>query len=475
MTARRLPALAALLGALALAVPVSAQGQFRRGPDNPSHGPIDVPGADLGRKFQDRLREHQQQQAGDADLLKKLQDSIPPEKLAELVKDLQKNPDLQMAMRDPEFLKKMQDLVQKNPGLKDLARDLARDPKLRERLRDQAQLQGKQDPAASLDMLRGLMDKAGKPGSPDGPPDPTQPGGAAVTPQSPDQPEGPNPQSVQQGGQAGPSTPPEAPKNGGQAPPPPEPPAPPAPNPDQDNYRDLLKKLEKSFGKIGDSPQFQQTIRELERMKLGPSGDRMSGPLGDLQDLAKKAGQSLEGTKIKPPKWTMSGSGPKVPNFGGGPSVPAPSFGGPSLGGAGGAAVGGFGGGLIVFVAVGIALIVVAVLLRDLQRRRSGTDRGPAGLGPWPVDPARVADRGQLIQAFEYLGVKVGGQPARTWNHQVLARRLGTPDADRRAAAERLAGLYAESRYAPNAGPLPPEAVAGARRDLCLLAGVGPA
>ena len=39
-------------------------------------------------------------------------------------------------------------------------------------------------------------------------------------------------------------------------------------------------------------------------------------------------------------------------------------------------------------------------------------------------------------------------------------------------AAEQLASLYERARYAPPGEPLPEAALATARRDLCLLAGV---
>jgi len=97
-------------------------------------------------------------------------------------------------------------------------------------------------------------------------------------------------------------------------------------------------------------------------------------------------------------------------------------------------------------------------------------------LGPWPVQPTAVQTREQLIQAFEYLSLLHLGPAARHWHHWTIARGLGqsagNPAIDRRRAAEQLAFLYEQARYAPAAEPLPETALATARRDLCLLAGV---
>ena len=68
------------------------------------------------------------------------------------------------------------------------------------------------------------------------------------------------------------------------------------------------------------------------------------------------------------------------------------------------------------------------------------------------------------------------GPAARSWNHRAIAARLSAgPDAavvERRHAAEHLAALYERARYAPPADHLLEDDVRGARRDLCLLAGV---
>jgi hypothetical protein len=93
------------------------------------------------------------------------------------------------------------------------------------------------------------------------------------------------------------------------------------------------------------------------------------------------------------------------------------------------------------------------------------------GLGPWPVDPRLVADRADLIRAFEYLSVLVVGAGARAAHHLAIADALRTATGSG-DAAEPLARGYALARYTPAADPLPPGTIAEARGHLCRLAGV---
>jgi hypothetical protein len=152
-----------------------------------------------------------------------------------------------------------------------------------------------------------------------------------------------------------------------------------------------------------------------------------------------------------------------VPQFG--PSGPGGSF--------------GFGTVLVWLGVVGLAVLVLwQVWSRFGAGRAAARILGGWRLGAWPVDPAHVATREELIQAFEYLSLLRLGAAARTWNHLDIAAALGAMaaggSAARRAAA-RLAALYEEARYAPEEGPLPGPALAEARRDLCFLGGVAAA
>jgi hypothetical protein len=126
---------------------------------------------------------------------------------------------------------------------------------------------------------------------------------------------------------------------------------------------------------------------------------------------------------------------------------------------------------LAVLAALGFALY------RTAARRAAGAAHGGWRLGPWPVAPAAVATRRELVAAFEYLALLCLGPDARARHHLDLADRLGggADDPQRRRAAGELAHLYEQARYAPDDEPLTPDDLTAARRDLCLLAGVAAA
>jgi hypothetical protein len=146
----------------------------------------------------------------------------------------------------------------------------------------------------------------------------------------------------------------------------------------------------------------------------------------------------------------------------------------------------GWGGGLALvqtLLWVGVIGIGILILWQFRKRLVPGSVLARVAqtwrLGPWPVNPARVATRTELIQAFEYLSLLLLGVAARSWNHVDIAMALGAqargPWAEKQRAAERLAALYAEARYAPENEPLTGLQLAEARRNLCYLAGVAAA
>src|SRR5262249_61802198 len=93
-------------------------------------------------------------------------------------------------------------------------------------------------------------------------------------------------------------------------------------------------------------------------------------------------------------------------------------------------------------------------------------------LGPWPVNPARISTRAELIAAFDYLALLCLGRQARTWNHSAIGHSLASTKPEHHPAARELASLYEGARYAPEGDAPSDHALARARRDLCILAGV---
>jgi hypothetical protein len=124
----------------------------------------------------------------------------------------------------------------------------------------------------------------------------------------------------------------------------------------------------------------------------------------------------------------------------------------------------------VVFALAGV--VVMAALVWRLRASRSTPDAaGLRPLGPWPLDPARVTSRAELIRAFEYLSLLRLGEPARAWHHRAIAANLAGSGTVRREAADRLAALYEQARYTPLAGG---EADwTAARGPLLMLAGAG--
>jgi hypothetical protein len=91
------------------------------------------------------------------------------------------------------------------------------------------------------------------------------------------------------------------------------------------------------------------------------------------------------------------------------------------------------------------------------------------------VSPQSVSTRQDVVRAFEYLALLCLGLSAAACHHRELAERLAQQDSGnpkRRQAAEMLAWLYEQARYAPDAEALSQEELTDARHALCCLAGV---
>jgi hypothetical protein len=135
--------------------------------------------------------------------------------------------------------------------------------------------------------------------------------------------------------------------------------------------------------------------------------------------------------------------------------------------------------GLGQFALVVVGMIALgAGLYLVLRLWKKGSDLAASAgwrLGPWPVNPAQVSTPEQFIRAFEYLAVLLLGREARHRNHRQIAAGLkstaGAEGTSQRDAAEELAAIYEQARYAPVTEPLDGNQLAAARRDLILLAG----
>lgn len=252
----------------------------------------------------------------------------------------------------------------------------------------------------------------------------------------------------------------------------------------------FIEQLTKAAGRVQgldtafrNSPALNQAIQDLNR-DHGTMDDRWlewAGQLGDWgdwvprmnlsqtvqkdSDLASRVASSL--SKLSPSGGALDKldklTGPRVP------SVEAPED-----------------GWLPVFVGLGFLVLagamVWAVRLRYARQAALGQAAGWR-LGNWPVHPAAVRTRQEMVQAFEYLSLLCLGPTAQHQNHLDLADRLGAdelpaganpwlPLEERRHAADHLAALYEQARYAPPDDPWPEAELGAARRDLCSLAGV---
>jgi hypothetical protein len=130
---------------------------------------------------------------------------------------------------------------------------------------------------------------------------------------------------------------------------------------------------------------------------------------------------------------------------------------------------------LLSLLLLGMIVLLLYKMAARSQARAGSGDAQLWRLGPWPVPPGAVSTRQDVIRAFEYMALLCLGPAAAVCHHRELAERLAEQDSGnpaRRQAAEILAWLYEQARYAPAGELLSPEELTGARHALCLLAGV---
>jgi hypothetical protein len=212
---------------------------------------------------------------------------------------------------------------------------------------------------------------------------------------------------------------------------------------------------------LADSPAVRRKVQSLDRIKT-PQAPGFVGWDRRLEQWQERFAGF--GSRLPKMSWPKGDFGPR------GSAVRAPA--GPAL------PPDTAGGGMqAVFLLLGAA--TAGLVAWGLFRRRGlllpGGAEGGWRLGPWPVRPEAVGTRDELVRAFEYLALLRLGPAARSRNHREIAGGLGADDEARRTAAERLAGLYEQARYAPPDEALPDADLADARAALSLLAGVAAA
>lgn len=131
---------------------------------------------------------------------------------------------------------------------------------------------------------------------------------------------------------------------------------------------------------------------------------------------------------------------------------------------------------VILSLLIAVSMVVLILGARARRRARAGLPKKDEWrLGSWPMSPNQVSTRHDLVLAFEYVALLCLGVVAGTCHHRALAERLAAQDCTnpaRRHAAETLAWLYEQARYAPPGESLSQEELIDARHALRLLAGV---
>ncbi len=232
--------------------------------------------------------------------------------------------------------------------------------------------------------------------------------------------------------------------------------------------------LDDAADRFRDSPAVSKALRDLSRQTLTQDtsgGESLQEQLARFNRYTQRAdgwadsGRSFFGRldlpglpKIKAPRMDLPA--PNLPSFNT-PAMNVPDVGSESAWSA------------ILWVAVAAAFgLVLWKLWSQLQTSGSGDSTAAWRLGPWPVNPARIATGEELIRAFEYLSLLRFGPVARTWNHLDVAAGLTEKQPELQQAAHDLAATYEQARYAPANDLLTDEAIYAARQNLCFLAGV---
>jgi hypothetical protein len=255
---------------------------------------------------------------------------------------------------------------------------------------------------------------------------------------------------------------------------PPHPPQAPSSSPLDLPQADWVRQLAERLA-ASDSEWMRDLVRRLTTMDYDRSGLGSSGQGKAVWDALVRVGDWLPLEQMSKIDWGDTFPKWSWPEFAAPPAWspgPVPSLAAPSEGA---------GEGLVWLL---LAVVVGILMWRLVGKATAINSDGDQAWrpGPWPVSPARVTTRHDLIRAFEHLALLLLGPHAGVCHHRELAGQLGQAAGPatarhRQQAAQELALLYEQARYAPSASsadqPLSSEEQMLARRNLCLLAGMG--
>ncbi len=199
----------------------------------------------------------------------------------------------------------------------------------------------------------------------------------------------------------------------------------------------------------------------LESAKSGRTGEGLDAQLSQWQEYLQTARDWLPDEVPSALRERLNSLDLPTPDFS------APHFDAPAgLGRFPAPAISGIAD-LLQYAAYVAAAVAALVLLRRLRPSAGVANRRRSELVA-SLDADTLANGADLIRAFEALALLRHGEPARTWHHRATAAGFA---ADERDAADRLAGLYESTRYAPEQPEPTADQLAAARRDLARLAG----
>lgn len=199
----------------------------------------------------------------------------------------------------------------------------------------------------------------------------------------------------------------------------------------------------------------------LESAKSGRTGEGLDAQLSQWQEYLQTARDWLPDEVPSALRERLNSLDLPTPDFS------APHFDAPAgLGRLPAPAISGIAD-LLQYAAYIAAAVAAFVLLRRLRPPAGVASRRRSELVA-SLDADTLANGADLIRAFETLALLRHGEPARTWHHRATAAGFA---ADERDAADRLAGLYESTRYAPEQSEPTADQLAAARRDLARLTG----